>query len=185
LNMTDNSRENKKPSDSTAGIDPYHLELVKEWYRRKQNPGGAAIAGALAMIAALGLWAAASALSHRQLGFMSVAVGLMVGVSIRRVGRGIDPRFGLLGAALALLGCLIGTLLACCSPIAAENDIPSFTVLSLLDPANVKNVLSQGISPTEWVLFGITAAISYSLAFKRITSREVDALLTHKQDEAN
>ena len=116
---------------------------------------------------------------------MEIADGLIVGSAIRRVGKGVDVKFGVLGAALALLGCLGGNLLTYCGLIATENDIPFFTVFSVLDLEAMKNLIVDGFRLVDLIFYGIAVAEGYSLSIRRINPEEVEALLTHKQDVAN
>src|ERR1700761_173761 len=66
---------------------------------------GAALLGAVA-------WAVVTVATEMQLGLMAIAVGYLVGRAIRAVGHGVEPKFGYLGAACALLGCVAGNVLS-------------------------------------------------------------------------
>jgi hypothetical protein len=62
---------------------------------------GAAIVGAIA-------WAIVTVSTKHQIGLMAVAVGALVGLALR-IGNG-GKAFGILGAFLALFGCVLGKL---------------------------------------------------------------------------
>src|ERR1700754_3822692 len=66
---------------------------------------GAALLGAVA-------WMLVAVAAEMQLGVMAIAVGYIVGRAIRAVGHGVEPKFGYLGAACALMGCVVGDVLS-------------------------------------------------------------------------
>ena len=71
----------------------------------------ALIAGVVVAIIGAIIWAAVTMATEYQIGYMALAVGAAVGLSIRFVGKGIDQVFGITGAILAILGCLLGNFL--------------------------------------------------------------------------
>ena len=52
-------------------------------------------------------WGLISVSTGRQIGFMPIAIGFMVGFAMRK-GKGIRPIFGIIGAALSLISCVLG-----------------------------------------------------------------------------
>jgi len=56
------------------------------------------------------LWALITVATNYQIGFMALGVGFLVGHSVRAFGKGVDTGFGVLGAVLALAGCLAGKI---------------------------------------------------------------------------
>src|SRR5262245_137107 len=79
--------------------------------RRAQRFPLAVVAGIGAALVGAVLWAAVTVATDTELGLMAIVLGFLVGRAIREAGRGIDTKFGILGAACALGGCLLGNLL--------------------------------------------------------------------------
>ena len=79
--------------------------------RAKQNLTRGAIAGFLGAIAGGILWATITYATNYQIGYMALAIGYLVGYLMRIFGKGIDPVFSYVGAALALFGCVFGNVL--------------------------------------------------------------------------
>src|SRR3954452_16352798 len=64
---------------------------------------GAAVVGAIA-------WAVITTVTNYRIGFAAVAIGFLVGLAIERFGGG-DPRLPVIGAVVALIGCVAGDML--------------------------------------------------------------------------
>ena len=83
-----------------------------------------AVVGLLAALVGAGIWAAVTALTAYQIGFMAVGVGFLVGFAVRFTGKGHEPIFGVVGAVLALLGCVVGNYLTGAWFFAANTGVP-------------------------------------------------------------
>ena len=82
-------------------IDESKLQAFVARRRDAQNLGLGLLGGVIG--AALGAlaWAAVTALTQFQIGWMSIGVGFLTGVGVRILGKGVDKVFGYVGAALA------------------------------------------------------------------------------------
>ncbi len=87
------------------------IQFALQALRSDQNLVVGALAGLAAALVGAAIWAVVTALTQYQIGFMAIGVGFLVGFAVRAAGRGVDPVFGVVGAALALLGCVLGNLL--------------------------------------------------------------------------
>ena len=87
---------------------PAARALAVEQIRAAQNFTLAIPAGLVAALLGAGLWAAFTVATEMQLGLIAIAIGYVVGQAIQRVGKGIDTKFGVLGALCALFGCVLG-----------------------------------------------------------------------------
>ena len=94
-------------------------QLVHDLRAASSLPKGIAV-GFVAMIVGAAIWAGITVATNYQIGWMSVGVGLLVGFAVRVGGGGIDNAFGLAGAALALIGCVLGNLLCGCYFVTVE-----------------------------------------------------------------
>jgi hypothetical protein len=105
--MENTTADSTSPSSSTA-LDEAKILQYREKLRLEQNLPMALAAGFAAALVGGILWAVITVVTNYQIGFMAVGVGLLVGYAVRYFGKGIDPIFGVAGAVLALLGCLLG-----------------------------------------------------------------------------
>lgn len=135
--------------------------------RAEQQLVPALAAGAVAATIGAAVWATVTVLTEMQIGWMAVGVGAGVGLAMRRLGRGVAPKFGVAAAALALLGCLAGNLFASVGFVASFTHVSFFTVLTTLDLGVVRTLMGATFSPMDLLFYGIAMAEAYKLAFLR------------------
>jgi hypothetical protein len=124
-------------------------------------------------VAAAGLWAIITASTGYQIGFMAVGVGFVVGYTIRLLGKGIDPVFGYAGSALALLGCVLGNILAASAILASQENVPFFDILAALDLRLAADLLVAWFSPIDVLFYGIAVYEGYKLSFRQLSEQEL------------
>jgi uncharacterized membrane protein len=112
------SSEIKKPE-----INPQKLERYMEQLRLEQNLPMGLLGGIAATFIAAFLWAVITVVTKYQIGYMAIAVGFIVGFAVRFTGKGIDKTFGIMGAVLALAGCLIGNFFSIIGIIAGADGL--------------------------------------------------------------
>jgi len=120
---------------------------------------GAAIAGAIA-------WAIIAVVTKMELGIVAVAIGYIVGRTIRELGKGIDPVFGYVGAACALFGCLLGNLLGAVAFYAQARNIPFMDVLLGFDVALWSRLFTMFFQATDLLFYGIAVYEGYRFSFR-------------------
>jgi len=155
-------------SDVRHDIDPAQLQFAVEQLRSHQNPVGALLAGLAGSAAGAGLWAGITVATGYQIGFMAVGVGVLVGLAVRMAGRGLDRLYGMLGAALSLVGCLAGNLLAVCGIVADQEGMAFAEVLARLDARIAWELLVVTFSPMDVLFYGIAVWEGYRLSFRRL-----------------
>jgi hypothetical protein len=109
--------------EEAAILDPAQIHADQEFARAVPAGIGAAIVGAL-------LWAAFGYFSGMSLGLVAILIGVVVGYAIRRVGKGVDRKFGYLGGACAAFGWALGTWLCDLALLAKDADRPILAVLN-------------------------------------------------------
>lgn len=120
---------------------------------------GAAILGAVA-------WAVVTVATEMQLGLMAIAVGFIVGRAVRAAGHGVEPKFGYLGAACALLGCVAGNMLSAIGFYAKLRGIGYFEALGDLDMALLTKLVSTFSQAMDLVFYAIAIYEGYKFSFK-------------------
>jgi len=113
------SSDNATPPDPDEGA-----RLV-----RQQSLRGAVLASLIVVIAFSAAWALMSVAIGRVFPWMTVVQALLVGLAVRRAGRGIDWRFPTVAAIAATSGALIGNIVVAAAFTAGEFDTGTMTIL--------------------------------------------------------
>ena len=79
---------------------------------RAQSFRNAVVAALIVLVVFCVLWVSLSALANRVFPWMTVVLGAMLGLGIRRAGRGVDWPFPVLAAVMALAGSISNVVLA-------------------------------------------------------------------------
>ena len=122
--------------------------------------GGFAAAGVGAA-----LWALISVSLNLPAAIMAVSVGLLVGYAVRTFGQGIDRRFGVLGAVLALAGSVGGALLTACVLASWAGDGSVASVLTRLTPGRAARLLGATFRVVDPVFYALALWTGYRLSF--------------------
>lgn len=111
--------------------------------------------GLVAMLAGAALWALVTVLTHMELGLMAIVVGFLVGLGIQKVRKRPNRNFGILGAVLALAGCLLGNALSFVAFAAQQNGGSFADVLMTVSPAGLFSVMAQNFEAMDLLFYGI------------------------------
>lgn len=144
--------------------------------------------GLLAGIAAIVLfaiaWSLITEIGNRFLPWLSLLLGVLVGLAIRRGGQGFDWRFPLLAAALTVLGSLLGLIVVSAGTTAAELETSTFTILRNVTTLTWPVFFSEVVTLADIIYAGFAAVIAAFLSQRRLNRREFQALRMW-QDEQN
>jgi hypothetical protein len=113
-----------------------------------------AFAGLAAAIIGAIVWAILTVTTRYQIGWMALGVGALVGFALR-IGNG-GKVFGILGAFLALFGCILGNYFSLIAVASAEEHVGFFTMLNNADSGKVMGAL--------WDDFWSTSILFYAIA---------------------
>jgi hypothetical protein len=158
-------------------IDALKLQRFRQNVKEHQNFSMGLFAGLLAALIGAMVWALITDLTHYQIGWMAVGIGFLVGYSVRRFGQGIDQIYGIMGAILALTGCLVGNLLSICMMVAEQQALSVMDVLTQLTPGIAVNMMVATFNPMDVLFYGIAIYEGYRFAFRRFTPQEVAGLV--------
>jgi len=166
------------PTEQPRPLDPAEMALVVQRLRSEQNLGLGTVAGVAAAVIGAAVWAAVTVFTHYQIGWMAVGVGFLVGLAVRTLGKGVDRVFGIVGAGLALLGCLVGNFLATCGMVAQREDLAFLEILSRLDTRIIKKLMVAAFSPMDLLFYGIAVYEGYKLSFRQVSAEEMAKRVT-------
>lgn len=152
---------------SPEDIDSLPQEVIDKLIaQQKMVPG--LIVGALVGVLGAIIWAAISIATEYQIGYLALAIGAGVGYSIRIVGKGIQPIFGIWGAAIALLSVLLGNVLTTLGFVGIYMEMDFFTLVQNLDFSNLPGMMVETFSPIDLLFYGIATYEGYKFSFRVI-----------------
>ncbi len=123
------------------------------------------VAGAAAAIVGALVWAGIAYATNMVIGYIAIGIGFLVGLAMRKFGRGSTQVFGLAGAALALAGCLLGDLLTVVAMASKEMQVGMVEVFRSL-PSDIMVTIIKEQDPIGWLIYGLAvyAGFKYSVA---------------------
>ena len=130
----------------------------------------ALIAGSLATFLSAIIWAIITLATKFQIGYMAIGVGIVVGYSVQFFGAGIDKKYGYLGAALSLFGCIFGNLFIQVGLIAQEQSFGYFETLTYLNFSLIISILIESFNPMDILFYGLAIYAGYRFAFRRLSN---------------
>ncbi|WP_291529721.1 hypothetical protein [Bacteroides sp. UBA939] len=148
----------------TPNPEDYSGYVDREQLLAKENLPKAVLLGALACIVGAVAWALISISTGYQIGYMAIGVGFLVGIAMRQ-GKGIRPIFGIIGAALALLSCIMGDFFSIIGWAADENEISFMEALLHADYGVIKSLMVENMASMTIVFYGIALYEGYKLSF--------------------
>ena len=175
-NMDEEIIEEDQDTSETVELDPDKYREMLAQLERDQNMPQAIVAGIIAAVVAASLWAIVTHITGYQIGWMAVGVGFIVGFVIREAGKGIEPDFGILGAVLSVLGCIMGNVLNVCIILAQMTETPVLEVVGLLDFSTIKSILIETFSFIDLLFYGIATFEGYKFSFREITEEELEKI---------
>jgi hypothetical protein len=164
------------PSAVAGEINPLKLQDFVRRRRDAQNLGLAMLGGVIGAAAGALLWGGITAATKYQIGFMAIGIGFLTGFGVRYLGKGMDPIFGFVGAALSLAGCLAGNLLATIFMVSAQEHIPLGTIAARMSPDLAWTMLVDTFSPMDLLFYGLAVYFGYKYSFHPITHAELETL---------
>jgi len=162
-------------SSSAAGGE----QLIKA-----QSFRDALVAGLIVIILFSVLWAMLSTLVNRIFPWMTVVLGVLIGLVIRRAGRGLDWRFPVLAVLLALAGALASNVVVAAAFTASELETSTLTILRAVTSMTWPVFFDEVISAVDvvYALFGAATAAFY--ANRRLSRGEYNAVRKWQEKRA-
>ena len=173
--MTDQAKEGL--GKGAVEIDQIKYQVMMQELKADQILSFGIVGGIVAATIGATIWAIITAVTNFQTGWMAVGVGLLVGYAVRISGKGIDKTFGVAGAALSILGCVVGNLLTACILISRNQNIPFHDLLSRLNPEIVVEIMKVTFNPMDVLFYAIAVYEGYRFSFRRLSKEELEKLV--------
>ncbi|HEX5489822.1 MAG TPA: hypothetical protein VFX07_01050 [Candidatus Udaeobacter sp.] len=119
-------------------------------------------AGLAAAIVGAILWAFFTVTTQTQIGFMALGVGVLVGFALR-IGNG-GKTFGILGAFLALFGCVLGNYFSLIAFASAEQGVGFFSMMNNADHAKVISAMWEDFTSISILFYALAAYEGYKFS---------------------
>jgi len=164
------------PTAPPVSSDPLYYERVENYMnelRKEENLLMGLLMGFAASLVGAVLWGVITVTTGYQIGFMAIGIGLMVGFAVRFGGKGLSPVFGISGAILALLGCVVGNLFSVIGFIANEGGISVFDVLPLVDVETAILLLKESAQPMDFLFYAFAIYEGYRFSIRQVTEEEL------------
>ncbi|MEE9554201.1 MAG: hypothetical protein V3W18_07880 [candidate division Zixibacteria bacterium] len=158
-------------------LDRMKLNRYLEEVKANQNLILGITGGFIAAIIGAVIWGVITYATGYQIGFMAVGVGFIVGYSVRQFGKGVDIIFGISGASLSLIGCLLGNLFTSCIVISKQAEIGLLSVVGGLNLEIIIGILSETFRPMDLLFYAIAIYEGYKISFLRLSQEEIGPLL--------
>jgi len=179
IQTTAGSEEKKTPDlmepEKKKSVHTPKIEISNDMVDQKiaqlkfeQNSPFAILTGTLAMLIGSIIWAVVTALTKYQIAWMAVGVGFLVGIAIRHFGKAVDTHFGVLGAILALGGCLLGKLFTIVIMVANQYDVTIIAVLKILNMETIMTAMKESFQAIDLLFYGLAVYYGFKQSFEEI-----------------
>ena len=137
-----------------------------------QSLRGAILAAMLAIVAFSVVWVMLSTALGRVFPWMTVVQGLIIGLAVRRAGRGLDWRFPIIAAAAAVAGALAGNVVVAAAFTAAEFDTGTLTVLRAVTSFTWPVFFDEVMTPADAIYALAAAGVAAFYANRRLSRQQ-------------
>ena len=176
--MDTNQSEPQPESNVPAPeIDPMKMQMLMQQISDNQNLSLAVLGGSAAALVGAAVWAAVTVATNWQIGFMAVGIGFLVGYVVRRLGQGVDISFGVVGAVLALAGCVVGNYLTVCAVIADYESVGFFDVLIVVDMQTAIDLMIESFDFMDLLFYGLAVYYGYKNSFRLMTEEDMRSVI--------
>ena len=133
--------------------EDFPVFMTEEEMLAEENLPKGILCAVVACIVGAVAWGLISVSTGRQIGFMPIAIGFMVGFAMRQ-GKGIRPIFGITGAALSLVSCILGDFLSIIGYISQDYEMGYFQVLAGVDYGEIFSILLKNVMSMTALFYG-------------------------------
>lgn len=149
-------------------------EKIIQQQRKNQDLGYAIIGGISAALIGAALWAVITVSTGYQIGYMAIGIGFLVGFAVRFFGSGVDIQYRVIGAACALLGCMLGNLFSQVWFIAEAESLTYMQTLSLLTFDFIGVIYKETFSFMDVLFYGIAVYEGYRFSVKEVSDEMIE-----------
>lgn len=150
-----------------------------------QSMRAAIVAGMIAIVVFGAGWATLSVLIGRVFPWLTVVQGVFIGLAVRYAGRGLDWRFPVIAAVLAVAGALLGNVVVSAANTAHEFGTGTLTVLRAVTEYTWPVFFDEVMTAADGVYAVAAAGVAAFYANRRLTRTEFVSLRLWQQENDN
>ncbi len=151
----------------------------------EQSLRDAVVGGLIVIILFSVLWAMLSTLVNRIFPWMTILLGILIGLVIRRAGRGLDWRFPTLAAGLTLVGAVAANVVVAAAFTADELGTSTFTILRAITSMTWPVFFQEVVSAADVVYAFFAAGAAAFYANRRLMRSEYSALRKWREQQTS
>ena len=141
-----------------------------------------AIMGALLAVVIVGvIWVYGGLLFDRFFPWFSVVQGIFIGRAVRHFGLGLDWRFPLIAAGVAVVGAFLGSFTSALFLTGREFDTSVFTLLGEVSWHTVTTFATREFGTVGTIYAGMSAAVAAFFSKRRLDRYQAVALRKHRE----
>jgi hypothetical protein len=143
---------------------------IAEVLLSEQNFAAAAIVGAVAALLAAAIYGITTSIWSFSYGFAAAGIGIVVGIPMQYLGRGIEMKFAVAASLYTIAGCVLGNVFRVAMDLAPANGIPT---LDVFQNNGFSVLIGQAVSYVSFVdlVFWFVAVFAAVFLAKRPLSR--------------
>ena len=157
------SQDNAFETNETENQEGQYAQAVAEG---GENLPLAVVGGLAASLIGAAVWALIAIITNYQIGWIAIGVGFLTGFAVKFLGRGVSPVFGVIGAAFALLGCVLGNLFTIVHFGTVETGMGFFELLFALDLRTIVEVMTDSFQPMDALFYGLALYAGFKYSFQ-------------------
>jgi hypothetical protein len=171
LDVSNNNIVETNLSDEVADIQINEKTLTK--LKSEQNFKLGLMAAVVVGIIGAVLWGVITVITEYQIGYMAIAIGAGVGYAMRYFGKGMDQIFGISGAVIAILSCVLGNFFSIIGFVANAEGLDYINTLMVFDYSQLVNIMTENFNPMDVLFYGFAGYEGYKFSFRVVTHADL------------
>lgn len=172
----------RKKHDPVVGSDVTAADGAR--LLRAQSLKNALVAGFIVVLLYCVFWIALSSLLNRVFPWITIPMGWLVGLAVRHAGRGLDWRFVVIAAVIALFGAFVVNVAAAAAVSAEQLGTTTLDVLSNITQMTWQPFFTEATSAVDILYAFVAAVLAAFFALRRLTRRQNFSLRLWKEAES-
>jgi hypothetical protein len=171
LEVSNNNIVETNLSDEVADIQITEKMITK--LKSEQNFKMGLVAALVVGVIGAVLWGVITVITEYQIGYMAIAIGAGVGYSMRYFGKGMDQIFGITGAIIAVLSCVLGNFLSIIGFVANAESLGYLETLLRFDYSQLVPIMTENFNFMDILFYGFAGYEGYKFSFRVVTQADL------------
>ena len=146
--------------------DDFPVSMTREELLAEENLPKGLILGVIACIIGAIAWGLVSISTGYKVGYMAIVVGFIVGFAMRQ-GKGVRPIFGIIGAVLALISCVLGDFISIIGYVSKDWGMSFGEVLTTVKYKDVFSIMARNVMSMTALFYGFAVYEGYKFSFRK------------------